>query len=130
MKRNILILIILIVTVIIILSIYMTFNFNISKEKERYSEIKEAFEKAVIWNLDATGNSKKHCEENITKEMTITADHLINNGYLKKEDMLDTSRKSYCDGYAKTFAAENCGIDYKIYIKCNDYKTEGYKDYK
>lgn len=130
MKRNILILIILIVTVIIILSIYMTFNFNISKEKERYSEIKEAFEKAVIWNLDATGNSKKHCEENITKEMTITADHLINNGYLKKEDMLDNSGKSYCDGYAKTFAAENCGIDYKIYIKCNDYKTEGYKDYK
>ena len=130
MKRNILILIILIVTVIIILSIYMTFNFNISKEKERYSEIKEAFEKAVIWNLDATGNSKKHCEENITKEMTITADLLISNGYLKKEDMLDIDGKSYCDGYAKTFAADDCGIDYKIYIKCNDYKTNGYKDYK
>lgn len=126
MKRKILILIIFVV----ILSIYMKFNFNIAKEKERYSEIKEAFEEAVIWNLDVTGNSKRHCEENITKEMTITADHLINNGYLKKEDMLDTSGKSYCDGYAKTFAAEDCGIDYKLYIKCNDYKTEGYKDYK
>ena len=129
MKKNLLI-IIFIVIVIILLSIYMTFNFNNAKEKERYNEIKDAFEEAVIWNLDSTGNSKKHCEENITKEMTITADHLINNGYLKKEDMLDTSGKSYCDGYAKTFAAENCGIDYKIYIKCNDYKTEGYKDYK
>ena len=130
MKKRILILIIFIMTIIIILSIYTIFNFNIAKEKERYSEIKETFEEAVIWKLDATGNSKRHCEENITKEMTITADHLINNGYLKKEDMLDTSGKSYCDGYAKTFAAENCGIDYKIYIKCNDYKTEGYKDYK
>ena len=44
--------------------------------------------------------------------------------------MLDTSGKSYCDGYAKTFATEDCGIDYKIYIKCNEYKTKGYKDYK
>ncbi len=128
MKRKILILIIFVVIVIILLSIYMTFNFN--NAKERYNEIKDAFEEAVIWNLDATGNSKRHCEENITKEMTITADHLINNGYLKKEDMLGTSGKSYCDGYAKTFAVEDCGIDYKLYIKCNDYKTEGYKDYK
>lgn len=129
MKKKLLILIIFIVIVIIIiiLSIYM---FNDAKEKERYNEIEEAFEEAVIWNLDATGNSKKHCEENITKEMTITADHLISNGYLKKEDMLDTSGKSYCDGYAKTFVAEDCDIDYKIYIKCNEYKTKGYKDYK
>ena len=130
MKRKILILIIFVVIVIIILSIYMTFNFNIAKEKERYSEIKETFEEAVIWNLDATGDSKRHCEENITKEITITADLLISNGYLKKEDMLDIDGKSYCDGYAKTFAAEDCGIDYKLYIKCNDYKTKGYKDYK
>ena len=130
MKKKILILITFIMTIIIILSIYTIFNFNIAKEKERYNEIEKAFEEAVIWKLDATGNSKRHCEENITKEMTITADHLINNGYLKKEDMLDTSGKSYCDGYAKTFAVEDCGIDYKLYIKCNDYKTEGYKDYK
>ena len=129
MKKNLLI-IIFIVIIIILLSIYMTFNFNNAKEKERYNEIKDAFEEGVICNLDPTGNSKRHCEENITKEMTITADHLINNGYLKKEDMLDTSGKSYCDGYAKTFAVEDCGIDYKLYIKCNDYKTEGYKDYK
>lgn len=129
MKKNLLI-IIFIVIVIILLSIYMTFNFNNAKEKERYNEIKDAFEEAVIWNLDATGNSTKHCEENITKEMTITANHLISNGYLKKEDMLDIDGKYYCDGYAKTFAAEDCGIDYKIYIKCNDYKTKGYKDYK
>ncbi len=130
MKKKILILIIFIMTIIIILSIYTIFNFNIAKEKERYSEIKETFEEAVIWNLDATGDSKRHCEENITKEITITADHLINNGYLKKEDMLDIDGKYYCDGYAKTFAAEDCGIDYKIYIKCNEYKTKGYKDYK
>lgn len=127
MKKKLVILIIFIVIVIIILSIYI---FNNTKEKERYNEIKEAFEKAVIWKLDATGNSKKHCEENITKEITITADNLISNGYLKKEDMLDIDGKSYCDRYAKTFAADECGIDYKIYIKCNDYKTEGYKDYK
>ena len=130
MKKKILILIIFIMTIIIILSIYTIFNFNIAKEKERYSEIKETFEEAVIWNLDATGDSKRHCEENITKENTITADLLISNGYLKKEDMLDIDGKSYCDGYAKTFATEDCGIDYKIYIKCNDYKTERYKDYK
>ena len=127
MKKKLLILIIFIVIVIIILSIYM---FNDAKEKERYNEIEEAFEEAVIWNLDATGNSKKHCEENITKEITIKADHLISNGYLKKEDMLDIDGKYYCDGYAKTFVAEDCDIDYKIYIKCNDYKTKGYKDYK
>ena len=81
MKKKLVLLIIFIAIVIIILSIYM---FNNTKEKERYNEIKEAFEKAVIWELDATGNSKKHCEENITKEITITADNLISNGYLKK----------------------------------------------
>lgn len=124
MKKKLVILVIFIVVVIIILSIYIIFNFN-NKEKERYQKIAELFEKAVIWNLDATGNSNKDCSENRSKEITITADDLISNGYLKKEDMLDIDGKSYCDGYAKTFRTEDCGIDYKIYIKCDGYKTDG-----
>lgn len=44
--------------------------------------------------------------------------------------MLDIDEKTYCDNYAKTFRTEDCSIDYKMYLKCSDYKTKGYKDYK
>ena len=80
MKRKLFILII----IVLILSIYILFKFINNSENTWYKEIEKAFEKAIIWNLDATFNNQKDCSENISKEFTITADELISNGYLKK----------------------------------------------
>lgn len=75
MKRKLFILIIIII--VLILSIYVVFKFINNSENTRYKEIEEVFEKSVIRNLDAIGNSKKDCSENMSKGSTITADHLI-----------------------------------------------------
>ena len=53
---------------------------------------------------------------------------LINNGYIKKKELLDTDNKSYCDIYVKIKAnyedpldhQNNCEISYAIYLKCKN----------
>ena len=40
--------------------------------------------------------------------------------------MLDVDGKSYCKAYAKRFDTEDWGVDYKIYLKCKNYKTNGW----
>ena len=60
----------------------------------------------------------------------------IDNGYLKKDELLDVDGKKYCDVYViiqSTFEnpqdhQNNCSIAYKFYLKCNKYKDKGYKD--
>ena len=62
---------------------------------------------------------------------------LINNGYIKKEELLDIDNKSYCDVYVdisteykdKLDHQRDCKIYYKIYLKCNEYADKGYIDW-
>lgn len=96
------------------------------EENMRYEKILKDFEDAVIWKLDATGMSKKICEPNVTKKSIISSKHLIQQGYLKKESMVDINEMSYCSAYAKTFDTDDCGVDYKIYLKCKNFETSGY----
>lgn len=109
------------------LGIYKYFEWQ---ETKRYQEILNDFEEALIWKLDATGISTKRCEANVTKKGIHTSSVLISQGYLKKEKLLDIDGKSYCKAYAKTFDTEDCGVDYKIYLKCKNYQTKGYVDWE
>ena len=93
------------------------------------------------WNINAM---YPNCpiKDNFDEEKSkFTGNHynssfLINNGYLKKDELLDVDGKSYCDIYViiqSTFEnsqnhQNNCSIAYKIYLKCNKYKDKGYKD--
>ena len=95
-------------------------------------------EKAVKWNI---GAMYPNCEiSDGFKDLSGThynSSFLINNGYIKKEELLDIDNKSYCDVYVdisteykdKLDHQRDCKIYYKIYLKCNEYADKGYIDW-
>lgn len=70
--------------------------------------------KAVEYNLSVT---------NLNSDSLIHFETLISNGYLDKEKLKEGD--SYCDGYVLIKEA-NTKPCYKIYLKCNNYISEGY----
>ncbi len=84
------------------------------KDIMKYQEMEKKIFNAANKNLEATGISN-----------TITSNEfLITNGYLKAADILDENGKA-CEGYAlsKNDYDKKC---IEVYIKCDDYQTEGY----
>lgn len=73
--------------IILLILTCLTLNYK-KKEQERYNEILQKFEEALIWEMDVTGLSKKVCEEGITKSGRTSSSYLIQQGYLKKEDIV------------------------------------------
>ncbi len=132
MKKKVLIVVIGSVILFLLLSLGYLKHKDYKRENEdkRYKEIINGFEEAVIWNLDATNLSAKNCEQNISKSVLLTSSYLNSQGYLDLEVMKDIDGKSYCKAYAKSFKTEDCGVDYDIYIKCNNYETEGFADWE
>lgn len=107
------------------------------KELARYEEIKESVKEAVEWNLRAQYPSckiSKDFRETTFPGTFYNSDFLINNGYIKKKELLDIDGKSYCDVYVdiNTYYEDpqdqqkNCELYYKIYLKCKNYEDEGY----
>ena len=132
-----------IITIFLIVSIGLTICFILyknnqeNKAQERYNEIRESVKKAVEWNISA-----KYPKCSISKEFKKTTSagtmynskFLINNGYIKKEELLDVDNKSYCDVFVDINPyyedplnhQQNCEIYYKIYLKCKNYEDKGY----
>lgn len=132
---------IIIISMILVLVISIIICFNLykhnQKAQERYSEIKESVKKAVEWNIRAQypGCSiSKEFKETTSSGTYYNSSFLIKNGYIKKEELLDIDKKSYCDVYVdiNTFFENpldhqhNCEVYYKIYLKCKNYEDEGY----
>lgn len=129
----------LIILLIIFLSFILLNRYNKAKEKRlnenRYNEIRKSVEKAVKWNI---GAMYPNCEiSDGFKDLSGThynSSFLINNGYIKKEELLDIDNKSYCDVYVdigteykdKLDHQRDCKIYYKIYLKCNEFADKGY----
>ena len=129
----------LIILLITSLSFILLNQHNKANEKKlnenRYSEIRRSVEKAVKWNISAM---YPNCEiSDGFKDLSGThynSSFLINNGYIKKEELLDIDNKSYCDVYVdirteykdKLDHQRDCKIYYKIYLKCNEYEDKGY----
>lgn len=96
-------------------------------EDKRYEEIKKDFEDGLKWKIKAT--YPNGCFEEDYHIGTTTSSYLINQGYIKKEILLDVDGKSYCKANAKT-SCKDGEIVYNIYLKCNNYVTDGYEDWK
>lgn len=144
MKKKIAIILLIVIIVICIIGsvIFITLNNNRKKNADkRYTEIKESVKKAVEWNLKAQYPSCP-ISSDFDKEIKngkyfYNSSFLINNGYLKKEELLDIDGKSYCDIYVVIKVKyedpldhqKNCSTSYKAYIKCNDYVDKGYIDW-
>lgn len=115
MKRKDIFVLIIILMLIIFIILYMCFSFWNKKEEENtYIIMENHIKEAVEYKLFAT---------NLNSDVVISFDNLISNGYLDKENLKDKS--SYCDGYVlvKESDVKPC---YKIYLKCNNYVTNGY----
>ena len=141
MKRKIAIIlsIVLMITGICLsVSFILHKNHKNEQESKRYSEIKESVIKGVERNLKAQHPNctiKKEFDENIkTSGSHYNSSFLINNGYIKKSELLDIDEKSYCDVYVIIKAKyedqlnhqSNCNTYYKIYLKCKNYEDKGY----
>ena len=140
-KKNIILISILFLVIIgIIVSIFFINNKEIIPE-ERYKEIRESAKNAAEWYLKAT---QPYCVIGDSKEKKryshMNSKFLINNGYIKKEELLDIDGKSYCDIYVVVYRyidesisfeayGNDCEVNYKVYIKCKDYEEKGYVDW-
>lgn len=137
------ILIIFIILVIIGASIILVVKNN-QKEKRlkqsRYLEIKETVKKGIEQNLKARYPNcpiVDDIEEENAPGNQYNASYLINNGYLKKEDLLDYDQKTYCDIFVKVKsyrknpldAQKDCNVSYELYLKCSEYQEKGYENW-
>ena len=125
---------------LIVMGFYGIFLYSSEQEEKelaRYEEIKESVKEAVEWNLRAQYPSckiSKDFRETTFPGTFYNSDFLINNGYIKKKELLDIDGKSYCDVYVdiNTYYEDpqdqqkNCELYYKIYLKCKNYEDEGY----
>lgn len=138
MKKKLLIIVsIFVFMIILFLGIFFYNSWQEKKEQARYAEIKESVKKAVEWNISAQYpycNISKDFRETSFPGSFYNSSFLIDNGYIKKEELLDIDGESYCDVYVdiNTYYEDplnhqkNCEIYYKIYLKCNNYKDKGY----
>ena len=136
MKKKIVIGIVVVLIVVFMFGIICKSKIDEQKREEqeikenRYQEIKDSVKAAVEWQISAV-----YPKCTISKEVKGNESHhynssnLINNGYLKKKELLDVDSKSYCDVYVKVYKDNNqdsCEMSYKMFLKCEDYKEKGY----
>ena len=147
MKKKIIIFVsIVLVIILAIVVVIQKHNEDIKTNKDnndkRYSEIKEnvkiAIEKRIKAQYPSCPISNEWKDEYKSRSgQFFQASGLINNGYIKKSELLDVDNKSYCDVYViiKPYYEDpkdqqhNCHINYNFYLKCNDYEDEGYIDW-
>lgn len=142
MKKKIIVILSIVLFVIIglIVGFVVYKNYKTNQEnkiQERYNEIRESVDKATKWNIGAMypGCSiSSERKENMSSDSFYNASFLINNGYLKKSELLDIDNESYCDTYVKIYTyyenpldqQHNCEVYYKVYLQCKDMKDKGY----
>ena len=139
MKKNLKKIIICIIVLAIIIYGFILIKNKLDKKKEqdRYAEIKESVIKAVEWEISAQYPGctiSKEFKETERYRLSHNSPFLINNGYIKKSELLDVDGKSYCDVYVKINPyyendldhQHNCEVYYKIYLKCKNYEDKGY----
>lgn len=112
----------LLFSILVFISIIITIFHFLSKssEKNHYKEIEEKVEEATNWYLSASK------EIEIDKENMLSFSFLRSNGYLKKEEIMDTNNIKACDGYVVYKIEEKKVTCMNIYIKCKNYESDGY----
>lgn len=137
-RKKIMIATIILVVLCVAISLVLYYKYKKgqeNREQQRYNEIRKNVKTAVELNI---GAMYPNCEiSDGFKDLSGThynSSFLINNGYIKKEKLLDIDNKSYCDVYVdirteykdKLDHQKDCKIYYKIYLKCNNLEDKGY----
>lgn len=144
-KTIIILLIILVLAICLIIGINLYNKREIKKTEsttkfvdnieERRASIEESVVNAVEKNIKAQYPScpisKEYKGENYPQDK-YDSSFLINNGYIKKSELLDIDDNSYCEINASVIPyyenpqdyQNNCEVYYKIKLKCLDYEVE------
>lgn len=98
---------------------------DINLDSQNYSDIEENIQYAALDYYKDFYNSEK-----ITGVLVLSTDNLIKHELLERKDLIDTSNDDLCKGYAIVKENENKKIVAEGYIKCSEYITEGYQDWR
>lgn len=101
----------------------LTWDLELSKE-ERYAQIKSDVDKEMQRYLYV--RSPK-CQKGSIN--TTTTETLINNAGFDKEKLKDIDYKSYCSVYVDAKCVEDGKWEWNTYLKCNNYKDDGFKNH-
>lgn len=120
--------------------IMIAFFFVLFFSKQLMGQFGETFKESVTGNVTyatiernlevgAHTYIKEYYDEEIGRgTITITKENLIEHGIQKENDFI-TTEKDICNGYA--LVRENDGVlDIEPYIKCGNYITENFQDWR
>ena len=96
--------IVFVIGITIIMGIFLYKNIKENKEQARYDEIRANVKKAVEWQISAVYpycSIASEFKEPTGPSSHYNSSHLINQGYIKKNELLDVDNTSYCDVYVK-----------------------------
>ncbi len=124
MKRIVQILLIISGIIIVGICIYFGIkHINTIKIQNKYGRMLDKIQEAVEWQNNAVYVIRDEDFCSRKNKSSTTSDHLIAQGYLKKEDMLDIDGKNYCDARIDKYIDNDCNIRYKIKLSCHDCST-------
>lgn len=116
MKKQKVLWIVWAIIVVIVITLLTILGFMLNKKNAKYYELEDKLKTAA-----EKYSTNDFIFQDGVNEYTITMDDLKG----KYIDNLNTQNDT-CTGYVKmTF---NVAYEYKAYIKCNNYKTRGYKN--
>ena len=102
--------------------IKQTNNQNI-QETITYPSIENKIREATLTYI------QKYYAGIISGTIIIPTSNLIYNHLLEEDDLI-TSDKDSCDGYALVLKNENQDYEIEAYIKCNNYKTNEFQEWR
>ena len=119
-KRKMMFIVPIIIIAIITIVLICVENY---RKQHFYDNLKENMQDDIERVLYLTS---PHCHVgNVVPDLLLEAEQ--NNYYgVDKEKLLDIDNKSYCKVKAKVKCIEDGKLDWNTYIKCKDYKDEGY----
>lgn len=118
MKRSNVLFVIWGVMVIVLVGLLTVLGFMLKDKNGKYEEVEDRLKKATSSYVD---NKFLYPEDN--ENLKILSKDLIENGFLKSDEL--KVNNDICSGYV--ILTKNMVYEYKAYIKCNNYKTKGYK---
>lgn len=116
----------LIITSFFIIRLYSSLpNLNaLMNEPLDYEDIEENLVESSLNYIN-----KYYDEEITTGVIVISTDNLLKYNVIEKKDLIETTNEDECRGYA-LIRKEEGNLVSTSYIKCNNYITEGYQDWR
>lgn len=104
--------------IVVMLSLVLYFGFNFSNKNKEYKELEE----------EILVNAEKYLGANLNEYPTTGSNKVLISKIINYGIDIDLSvNDDMCDGYI-LITREQMGYDTKVFVKCNNYTTDGYEE--